>query len=230
MYIVCLFECYYLRVNQSNWDEIFDPTFATSFKTKKEAKQWMKTNTTMSEHAQVVNAKTAIKNYTDFMKNGGIRRSFDFVNNDLSRPYKKESPEEILNWHLTIDPDELRFEDYCTWPNLYERFEHLWAVERYHNDDFTDTFSSVSLRFKKSSKYDVFKKELNLVLPHVTLVDKKGYKIFSVFDHFLAEGGNVVSLFYKTDDDCYISGRWVDKFSGTLEKCFTYLKTKRSYD
>lgn len=230
MYIVCLFEQYYLRVNQANWDEIHNPHFATSFDAKKEANEWLKKNTTLSEYAKAVSAEEAIKKYDEWMKDGGIRRSFDFVNNVLSRKYNNESAEDVLEWRLTVEPDSIRYEDYATWPDLRDKFEHLWDVERYHNDDYTEKFLSVQLYFKPDSKYKTFKKEFGLVLPHVTRLSEDGYKTFSVFDHFLSEGGDYVELFYKTENDCYVSGRWSDKVRGSLKECFEYLKTERYYD
>ena len=59
-------------------------------------------------------------------------------------------------------PDEIRYEDYKTWPHLNEKFNNLFDIERYYNKDYTETYLSAQLFFKKDSTYKVFKKELPL--------------------------------------------------------------------
>ncbi|RTK97764.1 MAG: hypothetical protein EKK64_00745 [Neisseriaceae bacterium] len=229
MFIICLFEKYYIRVNESNWDEIYNPNYATTFKSKKEANDWVDRNTTLKQYAQIVDSKKAIKKYDEWEKDGSIRRSFDLVDNNLSRPYAGESPEEVLKWMLEVDIDKIRYEDYKTWPDLHSLFKHIHRLDKFHSDDYTKQYTSFSFYFKPDSNFEEFKKEFDLVVEKTTY-EKDGYKVFDIFDRFLCEGGNSVDFFYKNDEDCYVGGRWSKQVSGSLKECFEYLKKERYYE
>jgi hypothetical protein len=229
MYFINLFQKYYMRLNESNWDEIYNPHFATSFSTKTEAHDWIVKHTNLLEYAVPVPAEESLIKYDEWMKSGGIRRTFAFVNNDLSRKYNNENAEEVLKWRLAIDSDNIRYEDYKTWPGLNQKFENLYTVEKFHNREYTETYLSIKLFFKKSSKFETFKKELDLVLPSVTRIED-GYKLFSVFDRFLSEGGNSVDFCYLSDEKCKVTGRWDSVIEGSLKECFDYLLEERFYD
>ena len=69
MFLICLFEKYYVKVNGKKWDEIYDPNKATVFKSEKEAKNWVKTNTTFEEYAKVVNSENSINEYNEWYQN-----------------------------------------------------------------------------------------------------------------------------------------------------------------
>lgn len=225
MYLIKLFKQYYIHVNENTFDEIHNPDFATVFSSIKEATDWVRTNTTLEEYAEAVDSVTECQKYAKWMENGGIRRSFDFTNNELSRKYNNESPEEIFKWRISIDSDNIRYEDYRTWPDLYSKFNNLWSVACYSDGEY----KSVRLYFTKVADYDIFKRELDLVLPYVTRFEGE-YKVFDVFDRFLSEGGNSVCLYYKSDSDCYVYGRWNQKTTGDLKRCFEYLREHRYYE
>lgn len=229
MYIICLFEQWYVRVNPTDWDELYNPHFATLFASEKDANNWVKKNTTFAEYAKAVDSEESIKKYNEWIDKGSIRRSFALVDNTLSRKYNGESAEDVLKWRLTVEPDSIRYEDYATWPNLHQKFNNLFQIERYHRGKDEKTLISLSIFFRKTAKFKVFRKELDLVLPSVTLIED-GYKIFSVFDHFLSEGGNSVKLFYKADNDCEVRGRYCNTIKGTLKDCFDYLVKNRYYE
>jgi len=229
MFIVSLFELYYVRVNENSWDEIFNPNYATTFKTKKEANNWVERNTTFKEYAKVVDSKKTIKEYEEWQSNGSVRRTFYLVDNTLSRPYAGESPEEVLEWLLKVDKYQIRYEDSKTWPELYSLFKHIHRLNKFPDDDSKEECVSFSLSFKLDSNFEEFKKEFALIVKSTTY-EKNGYKIFDVFDRFLSEGGNSVDLFYKNDNDCYVSGRWSEKVRGSLKECFEYLRKERYYE
>ena len=223
MYLIQMFDRYYVRVNDGNWDEIYDPNFATSFDTKKAITQWVRKNTIYTEYAKAVDAKQAIEKHNEWAKNGSIRRTFEFVDNNLSRPYNGESAEEVLQWRLNVD-DNIRYEDYKTWPDLHQKFENLFQLQKYPDETLT-----FSLYFKQTASFENFKKEFSLALPYVTRIEKD-YKVFHVFDHFLSEGGNVVDFHYKSDSKCKVVSRWNDKIVGDLKTCFDYLVAERYYN
>ena len=229
MFLICLFEKYYVKVNGKKWDEIYDPNKATVFKSEKEAKNWVKTNTTFEEYAKVVNSENSINEHNEWYQNGSVRRSFDVVNNNLSRPYNGESPEEVLEWMLAVDLDQIRYKDYETWPSLFYLFKNIHRLDKFYSDDYTKQYISFSFCFRPQSSFEEFKKEFDLVVKN-TSYEKDGYKVFSVFDRFLSESGNSVNLFYKNDQDCYVAGRWIEQERGSLKECFEYLKKERYYE
>jgi len=71
---------------------------------------------------------------------------------------------------------------------------------------------------------------LKLALPYITRIDKDGYKIIRIFDHYLGEGGDSAEFLYKSDKDCKIEGRYYDKIKGNLKKVFEYWQRERYYD
>lgn len=235
MYIICMFEKYYVRINELNthwtatWDEIYNPHFATAFKSMAEARKWLLKNTNLIEYAVPVLQDEALEKYDKWMNAGSVRRTINFIDNNLSRKYNNESAEDVLAWRLAIEPDKMRFADYKSWPDLHQKFQNLFSVQTFHNEEYTEKFTSVELYFKKSANFEIFTKELNLVLPKITRI-KDGYKIFNVFDRFLSEGGDSVTFCYRSDEDCMIDGRWSTRIKGSLRTCFDYLIKERYYE
>src|SRR5690606_33606784 len=123
----------------------------------------------------------------------------------------------------------VRQEDYNTWPELWEVFDHIRSIDSYM--DKTTTFSmSISRQCKDFSG---FKKELKLILPYITK-EENGYKIINVFDHYLCENGDVVYFRYKDDDDCFIKRShysWVaDPDKNTIDSVLEWWRDHRWYD
>ena len=221
---------YYIRVNENGWDEVYDPSFATQFKSKSGPRIWGKANTTFGEYVKSLKADEEIEKYKKWASEGTVRRSFNLVDKNMSRKYNNENPLEILNWWYkakTSDEDLIRYEDYKTWPQLYEVFEHIWECRQVYSNI---THLSLELCFEISSKqdasYEKFKEEFELI-SHLHTFEEDGYKSFPIHDHYLCEGGNKVSLLYKTDTDCKVVGRWQESIRGSLKDCFDYIKKER---
>jgi len=217
---------YFVKIRDHGWDEILSPVDATRFKTKMDAVNWSKKNTTFGEYAKAAVLKEEVADFLENLNLGLIRRSFKSLSK-YSRPYDGESPEEILEWAVNKD-EEIRYEDYKTWPTLYNVFEHIHEVEKCQ-----DGSKSFSLSVNRNSDINTFKKELNLVLPYCSRFSdgSKKIKIFSVFDHYLCEGGNFVNFYYQNDNTCFIIDRFDNILGGqNIETVFEYWKRERYYE
>ena len=134
--------CYFVQVLKNKWNEIYDPEFATTFASKESALNWSKENTTMGEYAVVLNRDRQLTKFKRWAASGMIRRKFDVVNKKISRPYNGETPLEILNWYVSYkqDADNVRYEDYETWPDLYTVYKHIWGIQTYDEKDYSKTY------------------------------------------------------------------------------------------
>ena len=225
---------YYVFVDEKNnkWEETYSPHVATTFPTAKAATSWSKNNTTFGEYAVALDKDKARAKFDAWVKDGMVRRKFDMVNKSLSRKYKNESPKEVLAWHISVrdDPDAIRYEDHETWPALYCVFKHLFDCKSYYqNDKCGKLWHSFSVRTPRDGKFEDFQKELDLILPHITLKDKKGGKIIDIFDHSLSAYGNSVCLIAHKNGKFSILGSCQD-IRSDLKTCFEYLKRERYYE
>ena len=217
---------YYIRINDDgSCDECYSPIVATKFKTAEEAVDWVKENTTFGDYAKSVLFSTAEKNFNDWVNNGMIRRSFPALNKNVSRKYDKDKDTnlDVLNWWF--DNEEVRYEDYETWPKLYSIFDHVWDVQK-----FTDGSKSFSIYTNRNGKFTNFKKELDLILDKVT-PNEKEEKVLSIFDYHCGEGGNFAYLVQSKDGKWSVRTRYYDEIKNeTLKECFEFMKKNRYYE
>jgi len=188
---------YYIQLSDTHWEESLCPYVATEFKSAVAATKWSKENTTFGEYAVALEPQPEKEKFDEWVKNGMVRRRFDILNKKLSRKYNGETPEEVLAWRISVreDVDAIRYEDYKTWPDLYSVFKHLFNCSSYYSKGEVGKLQhSFSVYTRRDGKLDDFEKELNLILPHVTYLDDDGGKMINVFDHYLSEGGNSMSL------------------------------------
>jgi hypothetical protein len=227
---------YYVRlVDDKTFDEIYDPTSATQFNTKKEAQKWIDTYSSMAEYSKVVETADAIQEYEKWVKSGSIRRTLSCVNTSMSRPYNDEPLDEVIDWwvYATENEGEIKYEHYETWPELHEISDYLFGIEHYSNEDYSDTVITFQIYTSRKGKFKQFEFELGKVLDKVTYKDDEGYLIFPIFDHYLSEGGNSVSLMIHPETKkVKIEGRYgwdYDEFS-SLKEAFEYMKEERYYE
>lgn len=203
-----------------------NPNFAAKFPTKEKAKQFID-NFIALDGIKILSFEGEQKKFDKWIKTGFLYRTLPIKNKFVSRKYKGESALEVLKWKLAYaksDDLEVDYDDFETWPELWEKFEHLHDVEAY--DDGSISFE---LYFPRGGKFKTFKKEFELALKHCTS-EKNGDKCFSVYDHFLGEGGNFVYLVAKADGSYSVSDRHNDDIvSGDLKSCFNYLSAERWY-
>jgi len=225
---------YYVRlVDNKTFEEIYNPKFATRFNTKKEALEFINTYSSMAEFSKVVEASDAIDTYDKWANSGTVRRTLSCINTAKSRPYNGESLDEVIDWWIyqKHNDDEIKYKHYQTWPELYSICKHLWDVSAYHNGDYSELYIAFDIRTSRDGIFEEFEAELNKVIDKVTYKDDDGYLIFPVFDHYLSEHGNSVSLLIHPETKkVKVSGRWRGEDFASLEDAFNYLKLERYYE
>ena len=232
MYILKSFDRYYVRFNEDGgWDETYNPSVATVFKTKESASQKAETHTTMSEYMVPVDYDREESEFEVWVEEGMIRRSFGPLST-LNRKYNGESADEVLQWWLELqkqDEDSVQYEVYRTWPKLYAVFNHLWDTQSYIDRETCERSHSVSVYTARNGNYGSFREEVEKVLNYVTLTDENGGKILDVFDHYLSENGNSVSLVIQQDGLWRVEGR-ASFGPDDPEKVFNFLRKNRWYE
>lgn len=226
-------ENYYVRINDNSWDEVYSPEVATEFSTKKQAIQWFGENTTMAEYASAISKEDAIQKWKEFQKNGYIRRTFPFLNKAISCQYdkKKHSKLDVLKQRFDMcGDDNVRYEDYKTWPKLYEHFECLFDVRSYYTDENEEGVArTLEICVNKKTTFATFVEELRIAL-NFCEKEENEYKVFDIFDHFLSEYGNSACFFYKSDDDCRLECRYGESVEGNLKSVFDFWQKERYYE
>jgi len=228
---------YYVRLTDNKtFDEIYNPKFATQFNTKKEAKQWINTYSSMARYSKVVEIADAIEQFEKMVNSGTIRRTLSCINTSKSRPYNNETVDEVIDWWIYMKENDrgIKFEHYQTWPHLYQIRKHLWDVRRYSNRRYTEYYLTFEIYTKQEGKFEEFEAELNKVMDRVTYKDEEGYLIFPIFDNYIPEHGNSVSLLIHPETKkVKIGGRysWNENEFSSLEDAFNYyMKKERYYD
>jgi hypothetical protein len=224
---------YYVRVvDDKTFEEVYNPAFATQFNSEAEARKWIDTYSSMAKYSTIVEFKDSVSLYFEWFKGGTVRRTLSCINTSKSRPYNNESVDEVIDWRIyaTENGSEIKFEHYKTWPHLYQICEHLWDVENYPNSKYTEYYLTFKIYTGKSGKFEEFEAELNKVMDKVTYRDEDGYLIFPIFDHFMSEHGNNVSLLIHPETEkVKISGRysWNEREFSSLEDAFDYMRRER---
>lgn len=225
---------YFVKLGDgTTFDEIYNPKFATQFKTKKEAQQWIDVSSSMKQFSKVVDFEESVQQYEEWFNSGTVRRTLACINRTMSRQYNNESLEEVIDWWIyqRNNDDEIDFEDYETWPHLYSISKHLWSVSGYHSSDYKDLYITFVIYTRQDGNFDEFQNELNLVLNKITYKNEDGYLILPIFDHYLSEGGNSVSLLIHPETQkVKIGGRWREEEFSSLEEAFNYMKKERYYE
>lgn len=234
---------FYCRLNEQDnvMELIWNPDYATKFSSKQKAKDFINKyipQNGISAREKIVllkGAKTKFNKWVKTIQTGGILNTYN-IKSFLSKPYQGENKYKVLQWWIDIHKDDtidlIDYKHYETWPNLYELFDHIFNVQEYcDTEDYSKKYLSFSIRVNKNSRYQTFKKEIDLILPHITFIDDKNSKIIDIFDRYLSEGGNSVYLHAHTDGKFSVKGRYNTIIEKTiLKKCFEYLKRERYYD
>lgn len=76
---------YYVRlVDNKKFEEIYDPSYATRFKTELEARNWIDTYSSMADHSKIVDTANAISEYQKWAESGTVRRVLSCINTSIS--------------------------------------------------------------------------------------------------------------------------------------------------
>ena len=225
---------YFVKLgDETTFDEIYNPKFATQFKTKREAQQWIDVSSSMKQFSKVVDFEESVQKYEEWFNSGTVRRTLACLNRTMSRKYNNESLEEVIDWwiYAQINDDEIDYEDYETWPQLHSMSKHLFDVEGYRSDDYENLYITFQIYTEQDGNFDEFQRELNMILDKVTYKDDDGYLILPIFDHYLSEGGNSASLLIHPETQkVKIDGRWENEEFSSLEEAFNYMKKERYYE
>lgn len=226
---------YVRRVDRETFQEVYNPEFASQFKTEKDAAEWVNTYSPMQKYSEVVKLEDALQRYKKFVSGGTVRRTLACINTSMSRPYAGEPLKEVIDWweYQRKHDGEIKFEHYQTWPKLYQLSKHLWDVSGYHSRDYSELYITFEIFTSRQGNFKEFSEELNMVMDKVTYKDEDGYLIFPVFDHFLSEHGNSVSLqIHPETGRARIGGRyyWEEGDSDSLEDAFNYMRRERYYE
>lgn len=240
MYIIKSFDKYYINVNQGEdtFIEVYSPREATTFKTKKAANKWIEENTDWQQYLVPIKLTDQILEDFDVWVNEGMpRRNVKKVDKSGTHDYdeSKHGLIDVLNFFIKHeDNDGVSFESYQTWPELYSVSTHIWAVDCFMSYSGDTTYTASFVFRKGKSTFEDFKKEFDLVVStNPTYVNDKGNLLFTVFDHYLHEGGNYVLLeeFDRENDEYVVLGRGTyPVMEGTLEQCYDYLLKHRYYE
>lgn len=225
---------YYVKtVDNTKFDEVYNPKIATQFKTKKEAQQWIDVYSSMKSHSKVVDFEKSVQKYEEWVNGGTVRRTLACINRTMSRKYNNESLEDIIDWWIyqRNNDDEIDFDDYKTWPQLHTIAKHLWDVEGYHSKDYKEIYITFEIYTPEDGNFEDFQRELNMVMDKVTYKDDDGFLIMPIFDHFLSEHGNSVSLLIHPETkQVKVGGRWRKEDFPSLKEAFNYMRRERYYE
>jgi hypothetical protein len=233
MYVIQLFEDYWLRDGEGQVEEINDLEAATKFKTKKAAKEVV-SSITFSEYCKIKNLSDVLPEFLEWKQRGMVRREIPKISKK-SRKYDGEGLEEVIAFHKYHKDHEreVRHEDWSTWPNVGHFLECFHDMERYHSEDYTKTMDTFKLKVERTAEYKTFKKELKILLPHITHIDEDGFAIMSIFDHELSYHETRYFLYDKNSvkDEHHIKNHYDHVlFSGTLKQCFEEIRTRYYYE
>ena len=220
---------YYIKIDPDSAQQCYSPAVATVFGSKEDAMQWVHKNTSLSEYTSGVLLTEAMADFESWLNTGGYRCEITLIDNKYSRKYNNESKENVVDWLIWFkqNSNKVRYEDYATWPKLYELFNHIWELLRYE-----DNTLGFRMFIRSDSNLESFKNEIEYVLSKTTHRNKQSEKEIGIFDHYLSEHGNSVKI--STDDSglnfIVRSAYGSEKMKGTLDKIFNYLKSERYYE
>lgn len=228
---------YIADIDDSTCAQVFDPSRAIAFKSKKNANEYLKNNITSIESiCEIVDRKPEIETFNAWVSGGYMRWTMakPLIDKNIKYDKSKHSALDVLNQriYMSLNDGMVSYNNYKTWPELFEIFKHLWSVECYYSKDSDDELDlTFQIMVKRDSNFIEFKKELDLVLDKITRINFDGYKILSIIDRNLGEGGDFAYLHIKSEDDCYVDGRFTRSIGSTcsLEEAFDYIRKNRYY-
>lgn len=121
---------YVVTKSDGSWDESYTPVNATRFPSEQAAQDWARKNINLAEYAKTVKYEDAKASFDKWVETGMVRRTFPPINRELSRKYDpaKDDKYAVLQWRYDVatkGDDNILYEDYKTWPDLYSVFECL---------------------------------------------------------------------------------------------------------
>ena len=181
-WIIKMFDKYYLRNFENSIEEIYLLYDATIFNTKKEAQQVLD-DFCYVEECKIIKYKDEFEIFKKYFDEGMIRRSFKKINKTFSRKYnpKIDTIKDVINFFIfhADNENEIRYEDYTTWPYLDLITKTFFSYEGYHNEKYTELYHSFRIAINKKVTFKDFKKEFNLFKKYITYI-KDEFLILSI--------------------------------------------------
>lgn len=230
-HVIKMFDKYYLRNHDDYIEEIYRLDCATVFNSKSEAKKVIG-NISYEDHCKIVPYEKELEAFKKYFDSGMIRRTINKINKEYSRPYDEENDtiSDVINFYIfnSENNEEVKYTHYRTWPRLYLLTKTFFEHQAFWDLSYKNIYHSFQIAINKKVSFEDFKKEFNLFKDYVTFKEED-YLIFRIFDHELSEY-ETRSLLFKNEEDCKITGRYSDIFSGTLEECFKVIQKDFYYD
>jgi hypothetical protein len=232
-YLIKTFDKYYLRIGSTTADEVYDPSVATQFSSKKEAQEWIERNFSMKEHCEIVKRDREAESFKQWCKEGMLRRVLPLVDQKVSVKYNGQKKEDVFRWWANYrkQPEgTVAFEAYRSWPSLYEVFTYLHAIQTYASSDYSEKFYSLEICVPSNGKFADFQKEWKFATKEleITHKDEDGNLIVDIFDHYLCEGGNSANLLVHPNGKFSVEERWNSGLKNvTLKEAFEYIRQYR---
>ena len=228
-WVIKLFEQYWVKEQESSCLEIYDLEQATQYDTKKSAQDFIN-KTRMAEHSIIVKYDDVISEFLEWKKNGMIRRTIPLT---ISSRYNGEGMDDVIKFHLFTRGHEMAIthEDYMTWPNINKFTKHFGKIIFVDSDDYSELYCSFDIKLNRDDyDFEVFKNELNKLIPYVSYKDAGGRLIFWIMDKDLSEFGTRY-LYYNTKEDKHViyESRFVEH-KGTLKQLFDIIRKDYYYE
>lgn len=226
MYIIQVFDQYYLKDDGDHVIETYSPIVATGFTTKKEATEYVTEYTEWKDYSKIIKrTKTLVDEFNEWLVTMQ-RRKIEKIDRSGKHDFDPtiHGKEEVFDFCLNRNDKTTRsFESYKTWPSLIKYFSNLIDVVRVEDDQYY-----VQCWFRKDDTYPTFEKEMAYLFNRLDVVELT----ISVLDHHLSEGGDSVAFTINRDlTNISLEGRFVrDTTYKSLKDCFDFLVEERYYE
>lgn len=221
MYIIEVFDQYFLKDDGEYVIQTYSPIVATSFKTKKEAKDYVANNTEWKKYAKIV--KRTQKMVDEFnvwlvtMQRGKIKKIDRTGKHDFD-PSKHGRDEVFKFWLDDQHLPDMSQQSYETWPELSDYFKNLYSIHRGDDNQF-----HIECWFRKGDDYHQFEKEMVYLFDQVN-EDELTISVSDMFD-------SVTFTINRPLTDIKMSGRNISNQTyRTLKECFDFMVKERYYE
>lgn len=235
-------EYYYVRVRENEWDEVYNPKYATPFESTEAAKDWILQNGgQLEEDMTPIQQKEAIKRYEKWEAEGTVRRTLPILAGtkyNVEYDPQKHDKWFVLEWWL--NHSEMSYRIYKTWPSLYTVFSHIFEANTYI--DYTNKempLKSLTLKTPKDGVFESFESELKEAMERseFTFRDDEGNLLFGLFTHECLEFG---AIYLRQIGDpskdrwsvckSRVSNSYYSEFEGSLKEAFEYIRKNHYYE
>lgn len=221
----------YFRLENNQLVSYFDPEKATLFESTEKANIFIKEYVASDLEFVVKPLEQCVEKYKNKLKEGFKFNTLPLKNKKLSVKYNGESAKKVLDWWIQVktnSEETIKYEDYKTWPHLYQKFKCLHDIDCFHDYETNSREITFSFRVQPTTTFEDLNKEFNLIKNHITYTDKKGNKIITIIDHQLNQYDSRY-LIILPNNKYRLKGRHSIYSEGTFEEVFDFWKTNFYY-